>query len=64
MLLQGQDDAICDNCSQDHVLKWSVGVKEHLKMKLHIMSFHNNIMNFKKKMEYNKIKLTAQWAIS
>lgn len=44
MLLQGQDDAVGNNCSQDHVLKWSVRVKEQLKVKLH--SFHSNIINY------------------
>ena len=53
MLLQGQDDAVCNNCSQDHVLKWSVRVKEKLKgqvhsfhfISLHFISFHSGIVN-------------------
>lgn len=48
MLLQGQDDAVGNNCSQDHVLKWSVRVKEQLKVKwhsCHVISFHLRINN-------------------
>lgn len=40
MLLQGQNDAVGYNCSQDHVLKWSVKVKEKFNIKMH--SFHSH----------------------
>lgn len=40
MLLQGQNNAVGYNCSQDHVLKWSVNVKEKLNIKMH--SFHSH----------------------
>lgn len=45
MLLQGQDNAVGDDCSQDHVFKWSVGVKE-LKVKLN--TFLNQMHNYNK----------------
>lgn len=35
VLLQGQDDAVGDDGSQDHVLEWSARVKEHVKIKDH-----------------------------
>lgn len=30
VLLQGQHNAVCYNCGQDHVLKWSKSVKEQI----------------------------------
>ena len=35
MLLQGQHNAVCYNCGQDHVLKWSKSVKEFLWEQIH-----------------------------
>lgn len=41
MLLQGQNNAVGYNGSQDHVLKWSIKVKERLNFKMHLFHFHH-----------------------
>lgn len=41
MLLQGQNDAVGDDGGQDHVLKWSIKVKERLNFKIHLFHFHH-----------------------
>lgn len=42
VLLQGQDDAVGDDGSQDHVLEWSARVKEHVKIKVLTQTIHSN----------------------
>lgn len=46
MLLQGQNNAVGYNCSQDHVLKWSVNVKEKLNMRMHSFHSHHGLCSF------------------
>lgn len=49
MLLQGQNNAVGYNCSQDHVLKWSVNVKEKSNIKMHSFHSHHGLGSFFKK---------------
>lgn len=46
MLLQGQNDAVGDDGGQDHVLKWSIKVKERLNFKTHLLHSHHVMIVF------------------